>query len=70
ETAKRAFMDRYEAALAPWTKGRGIDWEVQITEDDRTLWNENGMNPPLPGTNAEELWRIQNKAVPYGSHKL
>ncbi|KZP19409.1 hypothetical protein FIBSPDRAFT_862854 [Athelia psychrophila] len=70
ETAKRAFMDRYEAALAPWTKGRGIDWEVQITEDDRTLWNENGMNPPLPGTNAEELWRIQNKAVPYGSYKL
>ncbi|KZP31815.1 hypothetical protein FIBSPDRAFT_1037366 [Athelia psychrophila] len=70
ETTKRAFMDLYEAAIAPWTKGRGIDWKVQITEDDRTLWNENGMNPPLPGTSDEELWRIQNKAVPYGSYIL
>lgn len=34
EQSKRGFMVRYEAALAPWTKGRGIDWEVQITEDD------------------------------------
>ncbi|KAJ7915090.1 putative oxalocrotonate tautomerase, partial [Mycena leptocephala] len=28
---KRLFMDRYETALAPFTKARGIDWEVQIT---------------------------------------
>ncbi|KZP03864.1 hypothetical protein FIBSPDRAFT_844546 [Athelia psychrophila] len=70
EAAKRGFMDRYEAVLAPWTKDRGIDWEVQLTEDDRNLWNENGMSPPLPGTDDEELWRIQNKAVPYGSYKF
>ncbi|KAJ7501920.1 putative oxalocrotonate tautomerase [Mycena galericulata] len=34
DTAKRQFMDRYEQALEPFTKGRGIDWEVQITDVD------------------------------------
>jgi hypothetical protein len=27
-------MDRYETALAPFTKARGVDWEVQITDCD------------------------------------
>lgn len=27
-------MDHYEEVLAPWTKGRGIDWEIQLSEDD------------------------------------
>ncbi|KAJ7171256.1 putative oxalocrotonate tautomerase, partial [Mycena filopes] len=31
DESKRTFMELYEKALAPWTAGRGIDWEVQIT---------------------------------------
>lgn len=27
-------MDRYEKALEPFTKGRGIDWEIQVTDCD------------------------------------
>lgn len=27
-------MDRYETALVPFTKARGVDWEVQITDCD------------------------------------
>ena len=23
-------MDRYEKALEPFTKGRGVDWEIQV----------------------------------------
>ncbi|KAJ6464866.1 putative oxalocrotonate tautomerase [Mycena sanguinolenta] len=34
DEAKRRFMDRYETAIAPFTKARGIDWEVQITKCD------------------------------------
>jgi hypothetical protein len=34
DAAKRSFMDTYEQALEPFTKGRGIDWEVQIEECD------------------------------------
>ncbi|KIM79868.1 hypothetical protein PILCRDRAFT_823055 [Piloderma croceum F 1598] len=65
DPAKRNFMDRYEQALEPFTKGRGIDWEVQIEECDRILWNENGINPPLPNTEAENEWKMQNRAVPF-----
>jgi len=65
DIVKRDFMDRYEKALDPFTKGRGIDWEVQVEECDRILWNENGMNPPLPGTEAENAWKEQNRAVPF-----
>ncbi|KAF7378100.1 Tautomerase-3 domain-containing protein [Mycena sanguinolenta] len=60
---KRAFMDRYEKALEPFTKGRGIDWEVQVNDADRTLWNENGMAPPLPNTEEERIWKQENRAV-------
>jgi hypothetical protein len=27
-------MDRYETALEPFTKARGIDWEIQIVDCD------------------------------------
>jgi hypothetical protein len=27
-------MDRYEKALEPFTKGRAIDWEIQIEDCD------------------------------------
>lgn len=31
-------MGLYEKAIEPWTKGRGIDWEIQITDDDVRLF--------------------------------
>ncbi|EEB89196.1 hypothetical protein MPER_12730 [Moniliophthora perniciosa FA553] len=31
EDVKRAFIDKYEKAIAPWTKDKGIDWEIQIS---------------------------------------
>ncbi|KAJ7844057.1 putative oxalocrotonate tautomerase [Mycena leptocephala] len=34
DALKRRFMERYETALAPFTKARGVDWEVQITDCD------------------------------------
>ncbi|KAF8158645.1 putative oxalocrotonate tautomerase [Mycena galopus ATCC 62051] len=60
---KRGFMDRYEAALAPFTKARGIDWEIQITDCDRLLWNINGMAPPPEKSVEEEIWKQENRAV-------
>lgn len=39
---KRIFMDLYEKALEPFTKDRGIDWEIQIEECDvsrLTFWS-------------------------------
>ncbi|KAJ6531416.1 putative oxalocrotonate tautomerase [Mycena vulgaris] len=62
--AKRGFMDRYEQALEPFTKGRGIDWEVQVADADRLLWNMNGMAPPEPNSEEEKIWKSENRAVP------
>ncbi|KAJ7915119.1 putative oxalocrotonate tautomerase [Mycena leptocephala] len=64
DTLKRRFMDRYETALAPFTKARGVDWEVQITDCDRLLWNINGMAPPGENTEEERVWKRENRAVP------
>ncbi|KAF8158635.1 putative oxalocrotonate tautomerase [Mycena galopus ATCC 62051] len=61
---KRGFMERYEAALAPFTKARGIDWEIQVSDCDRLLWNINGMAPPAGKSAEESIWREQNRAVP------
>ncbi|KAF7368652.1 Tautomerase-3 domain-containing protein [Mycena venus] len=63
DALKRAFMDRYEAALAPFTKARGIDWEVQVTDCDRMLWNLNGIAPPLENTEEEKIWKQENRVV-------
>ncbi|KAF8158639.1 putative oxalocrotonate tautomerase enzyme-domain-containing protein [Mycena galopus ATCC 62051] len=55
---KRGFMDRYEATLVPFTKGRGIDWKVQITKCDvRT-------HSPAEKSVEEEIWKEENRAVP------
>ncbi|KAF8208955.1 tautomerase enzyme family protein [Mycena galopus ATCC 62051] len=63
ECVKRGFMDHYEAALAPFTKARGIDWEIQVTDCDRLLWNINGMAPPAENSEEERLWKQENRAV-------
>ncbi|KAJ7761675.1 putative oxalocrotonate tautomerase [Mycena metata] len=31
---KRSFMDRYEKVIAPFTKNRGINWEVTVVDTD------------------------------------
>ena len=31
---KKQFMDTYEKAIEPFTKERGVDWEVEISDED------------------------------------
>ncbi|KAI1717708.1 putative oxalocrotonate tautomerase enzyme domain-containing protein [Ditylenchus destructor] len=64
EVAKQ-FMDMYEGKLAPFIKDRGLDWEVAIEIVDRNLWRENGLIPPLTGSEGEKEWIRLDKAVPY-----
>ncbi|OZJ04313.1 hypothetical protein BZG36_03169 [Bifiguratus adelaidae] len=58
-------MDRIDEAFAPFVKDRGLEWELHIEEVERDLWRENGLVPPMPGTEAEKLWVKHNKPVPY-----
>ncbi|KAG7088207.1 hypothetical protein E1B28_012224 [Marasmius oreades] len=62
---KRNFMDRYEKAISPWTKDKGVDWEVQLSNQDPVFWNENGIQPPEMGSEAYRLWKETNKPIPY-----
>ncbi|KAI6228580.1 Tautomerase-3 domain-containing protein [Aphelenchoides fujianensis] len=59
------FFERYEAALAPFIKERGLEWEITVEECDMNLWRESGLVPPLPNSAAEKEWVRLNKAVPY-----
>ncbi|KAF7303587.1 4-oxalocrotonate tautomerase [Mycena indigotica] len=63
--AKKEFLDKYEAVIEPWIKGRGVDWEVQIKDIcDRDLWHENGRSPPAIGSVEETIWKKENRPVP------
>ncbi|CAK5274408.1 unnamed protein product [Mycena citricolor] len=62
---KRDFMARYEEKLKPYTAGRGVDWEIVVADADPQLWNINGMAPPSARSEAETLWKKENKAIPY-----
>ncbi|KAG2187542.1 hypothetical protein INT44_005231 [Umbelopsis vinacea] len=62
---KQAILDFLEAAFAPYVKDRGLDWEIHVEEHERELWRTQGINPPLPNTDAEKLWAKENKAIPF-----
>ncbi|KAJ7058964.1 putative oxalocrotonate tautomerase [Mycena amicta] len=64
EASKPKFMARYERALEPFTKARGIDWEIQIKDNcDRALWHENGLLPPPANSVEEWIWKKENRVV-------
>ncbi|KAJ3830701.1 putative oxalocrotonate tautomerase [Lentinula raphanica] len=62
---KREFMERYEKVLEPFTKGKCIDWEVQVSNEDPVFWNWNGVRPPPFDSEAEayQNWYDINKPV-------
>ena len=62
---KQRFMEAYEAILAPFIIDRGYDCETTVEECDANMWRENGLVPPLPGSEAEKEWVRQNKPVPF-----
>lgn len=41
-----------------------LTWLAGI-QMERETWRENGLAPPLPGTDAEKHWVEVDKAVPY-----
>lgn len=58
-------MEAVEAAIEPFVKDRGLDWEVHIDETPFDLWRTQGMTPPPPESEAERLWAAENRAVPW-----
>jgi phenylpyruvate tautomerase PptA (4-oxalocrotonate tautomerase family) len=62
---RAACMAAVEEALAPFVKDRGYDWEVHIDETPMDLWRTQGLVPPGPYTDMEQLWAAENRAIPY-----
>ncbi|MDU1695537.1 MAG: tautomerase family protein [Bradyrhizobium sp.] len=62
---KAKWLSWAEAALAPYIKDRGYDWEIHIDETPFDLWQIQGIAPPPPHSDHEKLWVQENKPVPY-----
>ncbi|OJD32215.1 4-oxalocrotonate tautomerase [Diplodia corticola] len=62
---KSGFLSRVDEVLKPYIADKGYDWEYHGLETDRELWKLNGLVPPGTGTEGEQLWVKENKAVPY-----
>ena len=58
-------MQRVSAAVGPLLKDKGAEWEAHIAQTPYELWTIGGMQPPPPGSEAEKLWKKENRAVPY-----
>ena len=39
--------------------------EIHIEWTGRESWRENGLKPPMPGTEAEKLWIKEDKPIPF-----
>jgi phenylpyruvate tautomerase PptA (4-oxalocrotonate tautomerase family) len=62
---RKLCMLAIEAALEPFVKDRGYDWEVHIDETPKDLWRTQGLIPPEGESDIERMWAKENRAVPY-----
>ena len=49
------FIEMVDAALAPYVRDRGLNWEYHIDETSYELWSIQGYRPPLPRTEVPDL---------------
>ncbi|KAJ3841256.1 putative oxalocrotonate tautomerase [Lentinula raphanica] len=62
-TISRPWVEAYEKVIEPFTKGKGIGWELQMTNDDPTFWNANGMHVPPFLSEDFMKWKELNRPV-------
>ncbi|KAJ3722482.1 putative oxalocrotonate tautomerase [Lentinula raphanica] len=59
----RPWVEAYEKVIEPFTKGKGIGWELQMVNDDPLYWNVNGMHVPPFLSEDYMKWKELNRAV-------
>ena len=67
--SREASRQRVSALIEPFAAGKGLRWEFSIDETPRDLWMINGLVPPPAGSDAEQLWAKENRAIPYADQK-
>ena len=60
-----SWMDHVTETLDPFVRQRGFKWEVHIDETPFELWSIEGLKPPAPHSETEQLWAKDNRATPY-----
>ncbi|KAH7033996.1 putative oxalocrotonate tautomerase [Macrophomina phaseolina] len=62
---KTNFMDMVNRILKSFIADKGWDWEIDGTEGDLSFLRVQGMKIPPPGSEAEKLWKREDRPVPY-----
>ena len=61
----QGMMKRINGAVQEVLESKGAEWEAHIAETPYDLWTIQGMQPPVPGSEAEIMWKKENRPVPY-----
>ncbi|KAJ3873814.1 putative oxalocrotonate tautomerase [Lentinula edodes] len=59
----RAWVESWEKAIEPFTKGKGIDYELQMSNEDPLLWSVNGLSVPPFLSEDFMTWKKLNRPV-------
>jgi len=59
--ARRWWIGQCDAALAPYVRDRGLDWEFHIDETPFELWSIQGFRPPAADSEDEKRWIRENR---------
>lgn len=65
EERKQAYMGKLDAIIIPVFKPKNLRWEYHITETPRELWKVQSLVPPPTGSDVEQMWARENRAIPY-----
>jgi phenylpyruvate tautomerase PptA (4-oxalocrotonate tautomerase family) len=63
--SRESVRHRIGAVIQPFATAKGLRWEFHVDQTPRDMWMTNGLVPPPPGSDAEQLWAKENRAIPY-----
>lgn len=61
---RKWWIEQCDAALSPFVRDRGFDWEFHIDETPFELWSIQGIRPPAANSDDERRWIRENKPTP------
>jgi phenylpyruvate tautomerase PptA (4-oxalocrotonate tautomerase family) len=62
---RESVRNRIASVIRPFATAKGLRWEFHADHTPRDLWMINGLVPPPTGSEAEQLWAKENRAIPY-----
>ena len=62
---QESVRSRVSSVIKSFATAKGLRWEFHVDNTPRDLWMINGLVPPPTGSNAEQQWAKENRAIPY-----